>query len=91
VSDIRDRHRMTTRLGLLTVALVGSLLAAPVDAGTFDVLRYDEATIADIQAAFKSKTLTCRMLVQMYVDRIDAYDKREARRSAQSSPSTLKR
>ena len=36
----------------------------------------DETTIADIQAAFKAKTLTCRLLVQMYLDRIDAYDKK---------------
>src|SRR5437764_1192098 len=67
---------MRTRLRLWTVSLVGLLLAAPVDADTFDVLRYEEATIADIQAAFKAKTLTCRMLVQMYLDRIDAYDKK---------------
>jgi hypothetical protein len=67
---------MTTGLRLWTVPLVGLLLAAPVDAGTFDVLHYDEATIADIQAAFKARTLTCRMLVQMYLDRIDAYDKK---------------
>jgi amidase len=67
---------MTKRLWLWTVPLVGFLLAGPVDADTFDVLRYDETTIADIQAAFKAKTLTCRMLVQMYLDRIDAYDKK---------------
>ena len=54
---------MTTLLRLWTVPLLSFLLAAPVDAGTFDVLRYDEATIADIQAAFKAKTLTCRGLV----------------------------
>ena len=70
---------MTTRLRLWTVPLVGFLLAGPVDAGSFDVLRYDEATIADIQAAFKAKTLTCRMLVQMYLDRIEAYDKNGGR------------
>ena len=67
---------MTTLRRLLLVPLVGFLLAAPADAGTFDVLRYDEATIADIQAALKAKTLTCRTLVQMYLDRIDAYDRK---------------
>ena len=77
VWDTLDRrYRMTKRLWLWTVPLVGFLLAGPVDADTFDVLRYDETTIADIQAAFKAKTLTCRMLVQMYLDRIDAYDKK---------------
>jgi amidase len=35
-----------------------------------------ETTIADIQTAFKAKTLTCRALVQMYLDRIDAYDRK---------------
>jgi amidase len=52
------------------------LLAGPVGAGTFEVLRYDEPTIADIHAGFKAKTLTCRALVQMYLDRIEAYDKK---------------
>src|SRR4051812_41929530 len=36
----------------------------------------EETTIAGIHAAFKSKTLTCHALVQQYLDRIDAYDKR---------------
>src|ERR1700741_3606332 len=70
------RHRMTTRLRLWTIPLIGFLLAGAGDASAFDVLRYDEATIADIQTAFKAKTLTCRMLVQMYLDRIEAYDKK---------------
>ena len=44
--------------------------------GAFDVFRYEEATIADIHAAFKARTLTCRALVQMYLDRIEAYDRK---------------
>ena len=67
---------MTTRLRLRMVLLGGLLLAAPVGAGAFDLLRSDEPTIADIQAAFKAKTLTCRVLVQMYLDRIEAYDRK---------------
>jgi amidase len=35
-----------------------------------------ETTIADVHAASKSGELTCRQLVQMYLDRIDAYDKK---------------
>jgi len=35
-----------------------------------------EATIDDIHAAFKSGQLTCRQLIQMYLDRIDAFDKK---------------
>lgn len=38
--------------------------------------RIDETTIADVHAAFRAKSLTCRALVQQYLDRISAYDKR---------------
>ena len=48
----------------------------PLDARAFDLFRSDEATIADIHAAFKAKTLTCRVLAQLYLDRIEAYDKK---------------
>src|SRR5262249_54993352 len=61
---------------LLAGVALGLLLATPIIACAFDVLRYEEATIADIHAAFKAKTLTCRTLVQMYLDRIEAYDKK---------------
>jgi len=35
-----------------------------------------DTTIEQIHAAYKSGELTCRQLVQMYLDRIDNYDKR---------------
>ena len=35
-----------------------------------------ETTIDQVHAAYKSGELTCRQLVQMYLDRIDAYDKK---------------
>src|ERR1043166_5793281 len=35
-----------------------------------------EATIDDIQSAYKSGHLTCRQLVQMYLDRIEAFDQK---------------
>jgi Asp-tRNA(Asn)/Glu-tRNA(Gln) amidotransferase A subunit family amidase len=38
--------------------------------------RVDETTIAQIHAEMRSGTLTCRALVQAYLRRIDAYDKR---------------
>ena len=38
--------------------------------------RLMEATIEDIHAAYKSKRLTSRRLVQLYLDRIEAYDKK---------------
>src|SRR5437870_12856951 len=69
---------MTSRLRLSIAPLIGLLLAASVDAGAFDLLRSEEATIADIHAAFKAKTLTCRALVQMYLARIEAYDRKGA-------------
>src|SRR5207244_8252380 len=56
------------------VLVLGLLLAAPADARAFELFRSEEATIADIQAALKARTLTCRALVQMYLDRIEAYD-----------------
>jgi Asp-tRNA(Asn)/Glu-tRNA(Gln) amidotransferase A subunit family amidase len=39
---------------------------------TFDVR---EATISDIHAAMRARTLTCHALVQAYLKRIEAYDK----------------
>jgi amidase len=42
------------------------------EANAFQIV---EATIADIHAAHRSGALTARNLVQMYFDRIDAYDK----------------
>ena len=39
---------------------------------SFNIL---EATIDDIHTAYKSGSLTCRQLVQTYLDRIDAFDK----------------
>ena len=56
------------------LVLVSVLLLA-AEAGAFQLFRTDEATIADIQAALKARTLTCRALVQMYPDGIEAYDK----------------
>jgi amidase len=67
---------MRTRWSLWMTSLVALLLAAPLDARAFDLFRSDEATVADIQAALKAKTLTCRALVQMYLDRIGACDKK---------------
>jgi Asp-tRNA(Asn)/Glu-tRNA(Gln) amidotransferase A subunit family amidase len=40
---------------------------------TFDVL---ETTIADIHAAYRSGQLSARQLVQIYLDRIDAFDQK---------------
>src|SRR5689334_7970002 len=36
----------------------------------------EETTVADVHAAMRAHHLTCRALVQFYLSRIDAYDKR---------------
>src|SRR5215510_11213441 len=64
------------RARFIPLAGVALLLAVPLTANAFEVFQYQEATIADIHAAFKAKTLTCRALVQMYLDRIEAYDRK---------------
>jgi Asp-tRNA(Asn)/Glu-tRNA(Gln) amidotransferase A subunit family amidase len=42
-------------------------------AASFNIV---EATIDDIHAGYKSGELTCRQVVQMYLDRIEAFDKK---------------
>ena len=49
---------------------VTQLSAQPVS------FRIEETTIAQIQSAFRDGSLTCRSLVERYLARIDAYDKR---------------
>jgi amidase len=58
------------------IAFVPLLMVTSAEAGGFRLLSTHEPTIADIHAAIRSKDLTCRQLVQMYLDRIQAYDKR---------------
>ena len=41
-----------------------------------NTFRVDETTIANVHAAMRSGQLTCRALVQAYLRRIEAYDKR---------------
>ncbi|RYG79935.1 amidase, partial [bacterium] len=56
---------------LASLALAVSLaIAAPASA-----LGIEEATIADVQAAYRSGQLTARQVVQDYLDRIAAFDK----------------
>jgi amidase len=59
----------------VTVAVLGASAPPRTVQGqpaAFDVV---EASIAQIHAAFKAKTLTCRALVTAYLARIAAYDK----------------
>jgi amidase len=54
----------------LAVATVSAQAPAP--------FRLEETTIAQIQSAFRDGSLTCRGLVERYLARIDAYDKKGA-------------
>jgi Asp-tRNA(Asn)/Glu-tRNA(Gln) amidotransferase A subunit family amidase len=60
-----------TRL-FVAALLTGSAAAANAQ-GSF---RVDETTIADVHAAMRAGSLTCHALVQTYLNRIDAYDKK---------------
>jgi amidase len=57
--------------GSLSSALLLSVLAAQ-PAAPFHL---EETTIAQLQAAFREGSLTCRTLVEQYLRRVDAYDK----------------
>jgi Asp-tRNA(Asn)/Glu-tRNA(Gln) amidotransferase A subunit family amidase len=64
----------------MRVALAGmfafALLAAPGAQREQAPFQIEEATIAQIHAAMKAGRITCRTLVEGYLQRIDAYDKR---------------
>ena len=45
-------------------------------AGQVTAFRVEEATIAEVHTAMRAGTLTCRALVEQYLRRIDAYDKK---------------
>src|SRR5688572_18468128 len=58
-----------------TMALLSLLL--PVSGRSqSDSFQLEEATIADIHAAYEAGRLTSRRLVQLYLDRIEAFDKK---------------
>jgi amidase len=67
--DRRTRSRLL--LALLLLSTPASLAAAQNPPSGF---RLQEATIADIHAAFAAGTLTCRQLAGLYLDRIRAYE-----------------
>lgn len=55
--------------------LAALLFSAPLHAQS-KPFKLDETTITQIHSAFKAKHLTCHTLVQRYLDRIAAYDKK---------------
>ena len=74
------RSKPSTSIGLLSLALLSLLsftsLASGQSRSEAKPFRVVEATIADIHSAYKAGELTSRQLVQMYLDRIEAYDKK---------------
>ena len=85
LSDPAMSRPSLLRLSLvLAVVLSPPVLATPLRAQlaggsrstTRMSFRVEETTIAQVHAAFRARTLTCRALVQSYLDRIAAYDKR---------------
>ncbi len=60
---------------LLAVIPTG-LIVATLAAQTPAPFRLEETTIQQIHTAFRGGSLTCRSLVEQYLARIDAYDKR---------------
>jgi Asp-tRNA(Asn)/Glu-tRNA(Gln) amidotransferase A subunit family amidase len=59
--------------GLVVLLIVLPLQPLQSQDKPFQVM---EATIRDVHNAYESRTLTARQLVQLYLDRIDAYDQK---------------
>ncbi|MCY3704650.1 MAG: amidase family protein [Gammaproteobacteria bacterium] len=72
-SSRTTRSRTHTFRPIRLLLAVSLLLAAPGAAFAQD-FELEEATIAEVHAAFLSGDLTCVDLVQGYLDRIEAYD-----------------
>ncbi len=60
-------------VAILNATPVSAQQRSPVSRGSFNV---EEATIAQIHTAMRNRSLTCVGLVQQYLQRIDAYDKK---------------
>ena len=55
-----------------TIFTLGALVVGHASAQSFQLM---ETTVADVHKAYRSGKLTARQLTQMYLDRIEAYDK----------------
>src|SRR3954471_16483178 len=62
----------------ITPVVAAVLAAATLSAQAPTPFRLEETTIAQIQSAFRDRSLTCRSLVERYLARIDAHDKKGA-------------
>jgi len=66
----------TTRIAIRAAAWMMAALFLPVPSARAQQKSFElmDTSIDEIHAAYKDGTLTCRQLVQMYLDRIAAYD-----------------
>src|SRR5712692_7145469 len=86
----KEVNRMRDR-GLIAKVVVAAFLASSAGSAAAQTpgssagpaaFHLMEATIDDVRAAFKSKQITCRQLVELYLKRIEAYDKSGPRLNA---------
>jgi amidase len=71
--------RVGRRIGFSAAfALVVGAVVAAAQTPAPSRFQLEEATIAQIESAFRDHSLTCRALVEQYLRRIDAYDKNGA-------------
>lgn len=61
---------------IIIVLLLGSAAIISSKGEPFRVIATEEASLADIHAALSKKEMTVRQLVQAYLDRIEAYDRK---------------
>lgn len=71
INHSRGAHKKTSLL--VTSIAMAMICAGNVAAKEFQLM---EATIDDIQTAYKNRQITARQLVQMYLDRVAAYDQK---------------
>jgi amidase len=67
---------MRTALRLLLFSLVAGLAFTQAPTHAARTLALDQATIGDLNAAFGAGTLTSEQLVQRFLARIEAYDRK---------------
>ena len=71
--DVKKQAAKTRRLPFVLACLFFFCCSTAARAATFDL---QTATLADIQAAMDAGALTSETLVQLYLNRIEAYDKK---------------
>src|ERR1043165_7500496 len=80
-SRTRDKSYLDVRLFLsIVIVLTVAWVAASDSPKAYEIsaaqFRVEETTIAQIHTALRTKQITCRGLVETYLSRIDAYDKK---------------